>query len=156
MTRSRCLARRITTTITIAMLAVPGCGGSTTTPPPAAFAIDGAWSYLGPSDVPHDLTVSNGSMVYTDAEGMWSSHWTIKAYDNALHHFQVTFDSGTGTYLPVGQSMSGTYDLTGSTLTTQLASGLASYPPLESPGSCTAASDGAPIPECRVYIKSQN
>jgi hypothetical protein len=146
----------ITTTITIAMLAVPGCGGSTSNPPPEAFAIDGAWSYLGPSDVPHDLTISNGSMVYTDAEGMWSSRWTIKAYDNALRRFQVVFDSGTGTYLPVGQSMSGTYDLTGSNLTTQLANGLASYPPLESPGSCTAAADGAPIPECRVYIKSQN
>ena len=45
---------------TIAMLAIPGCGGSTSTPPPEAFAIDGAWSYLGPSDVPHDLTISNG------------------------------------------------------------------------------------------------
>ena len=154
--RIRCLARMITTTITIATLAVPGCGGSTSTTPPEAFAIDGTWNYLGPSDVPHDLTISNGSMVYTDGEGMWSSHWTIKAYDNALHHFQVTFDSGTGTYLPVGQSMSGVYDLTGSTLTVQLASGLAAYPPLESPGSCTAAADGAPIPECRVYIKSQH
>ena len=126
--RIRCLARMITTTFTIAMLAVPGCGGSTPTPPPEAFAIDGAWNYLGPSDVPHDLTISNGSMVYTDSEGMWSSHWTIKAYDNALHHFQVTFDSGIGTYLPVGQSMSGAYDLTGPTLTVQLASGLALVP----------------------------
>jgi len=147
--------RTITMAAAIVMLAAAGCGGSSSSPPPEAFAIDGAWNYLGPSDVPHDLTISNGSMVYTDAEGMWSSHWTIKAYDNALHHFQVTFDSGTGTYLPVGQSMSGSYDLTGSNLTTQLASGLGSYPPLESPGSCTAASDGAPIPECRVYIKAQ-
>jgi len=137
-TRIRCL--EVTTLITIAMPAMLtlGCGGSTTPPPPEAFAIDGAWNYLGPSDVPHDLAITNGSMVYTDAEGMWSSHWTIKAYDNGLHHFQVGFDSGTGTYLPMGQSMSGTYDLTGSTLTVQLASGLASYPPLESPGSCTA------------------
>lgn len=147
--------RTITTAAAIAMLAVAGCGGSTSSPPPAAFAIDGTWNYLGPSDVPHDLTISNGSMVYTDAEGMWSSHWTIKTYDNALHHFQVTFDSGTGSYLPVGQSMSGTYDVTGSNLTTQLADGLSAYPPLESPGSCTAAADGAPIPECRVYIKAQ-
>jgi len=151
--RIRCLARMITTTITIAMLAVPGCGGSTSNPPPEAFAIDGAWSYLGPSDVPHDLTISNGSMVYTDGEGMWSSHWTIKAYDNGLHHFQVAFDSGTGTYLPVGESMSGAYDLSGMLLTVQLASGLASYPPLEGAGTCTAAADGTPIPECRLYIK---
>ena len=35
--RIRCLARMITTMVTIAMLAVPGCGGSTTTPPPEAF-----------------------------------------------------------------------------------------------------------------------
>jgi hypothetical protein len=49
--------------------------------------------------------------------------------------------------------MSGSYDLTGQTLTTQLADGLSSYPPLESPGACTAASDGAPIPQCRTYIK---
>jgi hypothetical protein len=137
----------------LAALALPACGGGTPSSPPEPFAIDGAWIYLGPSDVPHDLTISNGSMVYTDVEGMWSSHWTIKAYDDDLHHFQVTFDSGSGTYLPVGRSMSGTYDLTGATLTTQLAIGLASYPPLESAGSCTAATDGAPIPECRVYIK---
>jgi hypothetical protein len=156
MTRRRCLGRMIKQIILIGALAVTGCGGSTSSPPPEAFAIDGTWNYLGPSDVPHDLTISNGSMVYTDSEGMWSSHWTIKAYDNALHHFQVTFDSGSGTYLPVGQSMSGAFDLTGSNLTVQLANGLASYPPLESPGSCTAASDGAPIPECRVYIKAQN
>lgn len=148
------LARILATTI--AVLAVPGCGGSTSSPPQDPFAIDGAWIYLGPSDVPHDLTISNGSMVYTDVEGKWSSHWTITAYDNALHHFQVTFDSGTGTYLPVGQSISGAYDLTGATLTTQLANGLTSYPPLESAGTCTAATDGAPIPECRTYVKAQS
>jgi hypothetical protein len=140
----------------MALLALPGCGGSTTTAPPAAFEIDGAWTYLGPSDGPHDLTIGDGSMVYTDVAGTWSSHWTIKAYDNKLHHFQVAFDSGSGTYLPVGQSMSGTYDLTGALLTVQLANGLASYPPLESAGTCTAATDGAPIPECRTYIKSQD
>jgi hypothetical protein len=145
--------RRLAAMIALAVLAVPACGGSTSTPPPEPFAIDGAWIYLGPSDVPHDLTITDGAMVYTDVDGMWSSRWTIKAYDNALHHFQVTFDSGSGTYLPVGQSMSGAYDLTGATLTTQLAAGLQSYPPLESAGSCTSATDGAPIPECRVYIK---
>jgi hypothetical protein len=158
---TRCLAKIIRTTIrttirstiAIATLAVAGCGGGSSNPP-EAFAIDGAWIYLGPSDVPHDLTISDGAMVYTDVDGMWSSHWTIKAYDNALHHFQVTFDSGSGSYLPVGQSMSGSFELTGSNLTTQLSNGLSSYPPLESPGSCTAAADGSPIPECRVYIKA--
>jgi hypothetical protein len=142
--------------LTIAMLATlsfPGCGGSTTTPPPEAFALDGGWTYLGPSDVPHDLAISDGSMIYTDVAGAWSSHWTIKAYDNGLHHFQVTFESGSGTYLPVGQSLSGTYDLAGALLTVQVADGLGSYPPLQGAGTCTAATDGAPIPDCRLYIK---
>ena len=139
--------------ITMAMLMFQGCGANTKTTPPEAFAIDGAWSYLGPSDVPHTLTISDASMVYTDMAGQWSSRWTIKAYDNGLHHFQVVFDSGSGTYLPVGQNMSGTYDLNATTLTVQVASGFASYPPMESPGSCTAATDGTPIPDCRLYIK---
>ena len=92
-------------------------------------------------------------MAYTDVGGTWSSKWTIKAYDNELHHFQVTFASGSGTYLPVGQSMSGTYDLSGTLLTTQLADGLASYPQLQSPGTCTGGTDGAPVRDCRLYIK---
>ena len=92
-------------------------------------------------------------MVYTDIAGMWSSKWTIKAYDNGLHHFQVAFDSGSGTYLPVGQSMSGTYDLSGTFLTVQLANGLASYPQLQGAGTCTRESDGMPLPECRLYAK---
>jgi len=139
--------------ITMAMVALLGCGGGPTTPPPEALGIEGGWTYLGPSDGPHDLTISQGSMVYTDVEGMWSSHWTIKAADKDLPHFQVTFDSGSGTYLPVGQSMSGTYELSNTVLTVQLANGLASYPQLQSPGTCTRESDGAPIPECRTYIK---
>jgi len=107
--------------------------------------------YLGPSDVPHSLTISNQSMVYTDEEGQWSSSWTIKDYDNGLHRFEVVFQSGNGTYLPVGQNMSGTYVLSGNTLTVQLANGLGSYLAVQSPGSCT---DGATlIPECRVYVK---
>ena len=109
--------------------------------------------YLGPSDQPHDLTIDDGSMVYADVDGKWSSHWTIKAYDNGLHHFQVGFDSGSGTYLPVGQSLSGTYALTGTFLTVQLAMGLTSYPQLSSPGTCTSAADGTPIPDCRLYVK---
>jgi hypothetical protein len=141
--------------IALGLLGLAGCGGSTTTPPPAPFEIAGAWIFLGPSDGPHDLTISNGSMVYTDTGGQWSSHWTVKSYDNGLHHFQLTFDSGTGTYLPVGQSLSGTYDL-GSLLTIQLADGLTSYPPLEGAGSCTSPTDGTPIPNCRLYAKGNN
>ena len=49
--------------------------------------------------------------------------------------------------------MSGTYDLSGTLLTVQLANGLASYPQLQSPGTCTGATDGTPIPDCRTYIK---
>jgi hypothetical protein len=144
-----------TTMVTMAMLAVVplGCGGSTTTPPPEAFEIEGRWTYLGPSGGPHDLTIDDGSMVYTDDAGQWSSSWTITAYDNGLHHFQVAFDSGSGTYLPVGQSMSGTYDLSSAFLTVQLANGLASYPQLQSPGTCTDGTDGTPMPDCRLYIK---
>ena len=107
------------------------------TPPPEPFELDGGWTYLGPSDGPHHLTIADDSMAYADVGGTWSSDWTIKAYDNELHQFQVTFKSGSGTYLPVGQSMSGIYDLSGSLLTVQLANGLASYPPLKSPGTCT-------------------
>jgi hypothetical protein len=139
--------------IAVAMPALLGCGGGTTTPAPKAFEIEGAWLYLGPSDGPHDLMIAHGSMVYTDVDAKWSSNWTIKAYDNGLHHFQVTFGSGSGTYLPVGQSMSGTYDLSGTFLTVQLANGLASYPNLQSPGSCTDGASGTPVPECRLYVK---
>jgi hypothetical protein len=143
---------RFLVTITVAMLASLGCGGSSA-PPPDPFELKGGWTYLGPSDGPHDLTIGDDAMVYTDVADTWSSIWIIKAYDNTLHQFQVTFNSGVGTYLPVGQSMSGAYDLTGALLTVQLANGLASYPPLRSAGSCTSDTDGAPIPECRTYIK---
>jgi len=124
--------------------------GGTTAVQPDAFEVDGAWTYLGPSDMPHTLKISNGAMVYVDVDGQWSSNWTIKEYDNGLHHFQVVFESGTGTYLPVGQTMSGTYDLNGPILTVQLADGLGSYAPLQSPGSCTEGTSF--IPDCRVYL----
>ena len=136
----------------LAMLALPGCGSDSATPQPEPpFEIEGGWLYLGPSDGPHTLTIGHASMVYTDVAGNWSSNWTIKAYDNGLHHFQVVFVSGTGTYLPVGQNMSGTYDLNGSILTVQLAKGLGSYAPMQSPGSCTEGSTS--IPDCRLYVK---
>ncbi len=125
--------------------------GGTTTVQPDAFEVDGTWAYLGPSDTPHSLMISDGAMVYTDEAGQWSSNWTLKDYDNGLHHFQVVFESGTGTYLPVGQNMSGTYDLSGPILTVQLANGLGSYTPVQSPGSCTEGSTF--IPDCRVYVK---
>jgi hypothetical protein len=151
--RIRRLATMITMTATAVVVIVAGCGGSTTPPRPQAFELDGAWTYLGPSDGPHDLTIGDDSMVYTDVAGTWSSKWTIKSYDNGLHHFRVAFVSGTGTYLPVGQSMSGTYDLKDKLLTIQLANDVGSYPPLQSAGTCTSETDGSPVPDCRLYIK---
>ena len=151
--RISCLA----TMMTLATMALPGCGGGTTKAPsdasvqPEAFELDTTWVYLGPSDGPHTLEISNGAMVYADIDGQWSSNWTIKDYDNGLHHFQVIFETGTGTYLPVGQTMSGTYVLNGSILTVQLANGLGSYSPVQSPGSCTEGS--TLIPDCRIYVK---
>jgi len=132
-----------------------GSGGNTT--PPQPFEIDGRWTFLGPnpSDVPHDLTIEDGSMVYEDVDGMWSSKWKIKTYDNGLHHFQVTFESGMGTYLPVDQNMSGlsgTYDRGSAFLTIQLGKGLSEYPALRGAGSCTA-DDGTIYPDCRLYVK---
>ena len=161
----RCIDMRIgylVTMMTLATVPFLGCGGGSTTAQPdssvqpEAFELNGSWLYLGPSDGPHTLKISNGngsngSMAYADVNGAWSSNWTTKAYDNGLHHFQVVFESGTGTYLPVGQKMSGTYDLNGAILTVQLANGLGSYSPVQSPGSCT---DGSTlIPECRIYMK---
>lgn len=128
-----------------------GTGGGSTTAPPEAFELQGSWLYLGPWDGEHTLNITNVSMVYADIAGQWSSNWTISEYDNGLHHFQVDFDSGTGTYFPVGQTMSGTYVLNGGLLTVQLADGAGSYLPVQSPGSCT---EGATlIPDCRLYIK---
>jgi hypothetical protein len=156
----RCRHMRITclaTMMTLATMALPGCGGGTTivqpdaSVQPEAFELDRTWEYLGPSDGPHTLEISNGSMVYADMDGQWSSNWTITEYDNGLHRFQVVFESGTGTYLPVGQNMSGTYVLNDPILTVQLANGLGSYPPMQSPGSCTEGS--TLIPDCRIYMK---
>jgi len=91
-------------------------------------------------------------MVYTDVDGKWSSTWNLKTYDNALHHFQAAFASGSGAYLPVGTNMSGAYSVDGTLLTVQLAEG-AAYPPLQGPGTCTSTADGMAVPECRLYVK---
>jgi hypothetical protein len=146
---------RIRCLFVVTLVAVAGCAGNDTPPAPAPppFELAGKWLYLGPSDVPHNLTVSDASMVYADVDGQWSSTWTVKAYDNGPHHFQMAFGSGSGTYLPVGDSMSGAYEVNGTFLTLQLAKGLASYPPVQSPGTCTSTADGMPVPECRLYVK---
>ena len=147
------------TMITLATMTLLGCGGGTTPAPSEAFELDGTWLYLGPSDGPHTLKISdgkisNGKMAYADIDGLWASNWTIKAYDNGLHHFQVVFEAGTGTYLPVGQNMSGTYVLNGEILTVQLANGLGSYSSVQSPGSCTEGGNTL-IPDCRLYMKQK-
>jgi|SRR6188768_1399018 len=149
--RISCLA----TAIAVAALALAGCSSNsaTSTPQAEAFELTGSWIYLGPSDVPHDLEIDDGSMAFTDVAGQWASNWSIKSYDNELGHVQLTFVSGSGAYLPVGQSKSAAYDLSGSVLTLQLAEGTGVYPPLQGAGTCTGATDGAPIPDCKLYIK---
>ncbi|HEY3256979.1 MAG TPA: hypothetical protein VGJ91_23645, partial [Polyangiaceae bacterium] len=88
----------LATMITLATLALAGCSSDAATPPVQAFELDGSWIYLGPSDVPHDLKISNGTMAFTDVAGAWASNWTIKSYDNDLNHCQLTFVSGSGSY----------------------------------------------------------
>jgi hypothetical protein len=144
-----CLA----TLMTLATLTLAACGESDPPPQTEPFEIDGPWLYLGPSDVPHDLTIGQGSMVFTDVAGAWSSTWTIKAHDNAMNQFQLQFASGSGAYLPVGDSLSGAYDVGGTLLTLQLVSGLTSYPPLQGPGTCTGTTDGMPVAGCKLYVK---
>jgi hypothetical protein len=144
---------RLASCLTLATIALGGCGANSTAQP-QAFELDGSWLYLGPADGPHSLTITNESMAYADIAGAWSSHWTLQDYDNELHRFQVVFGSGTGTYLPVGQKMSGTYVLSGTILTVQLADGLGSYLPVQSPGSCTEGGSTL-IPECRIYVSQK-
>lgn len=136
------------------LVGLSGCGASDPAPPPEPFAINGAWLYLGPSDGPHTLTIDSASMVYADVDGHWSSTWNIKAYENASRHFQVGFGSGSGAYLPTGESMSGAYEVSGTLLTLQLGKGLSAYPPLQGPGTCTSNADGMAIPDCRLYVKN--
>jgi hypothetical protein len=143
--RTFCLAAMI-------MAAMSGCGGGAAAPP-EAFEIEGNWLFLGPALEPHHLTIGHGTVAYREPDGKWSSTWTLKAYDNALHHFQLTFASGTGTYLPTGQSLSASYAVTNNFLTVQLSNGLASYPPLKNAGTCTDEASGDPTPDCSVYVK---
>ncbi len=142
---------RISSLVAMMMLAITalGCGSGDSTPA-AAFELDGKWLYLGPWDSYHDLEIGNGSMVYTDIDKQWSSTWTLKTYDNKAHHFQVSLKSGTGTYIPSGPDMSGSYVWAGANLTIQLAKGT-SYPDVTSP-SCTQ-DDGTLIEDCRLYMK---
>jgi len=151
------------TAITLIAITVSGCSGSSTKAQPDAsvpadasatrddFELQGSWLFLGPGDVMHSVVISNSSAVYTGNDGDWSSTWSIKDYDNDLQRFQLTFKSGTGSYYPTGQNLSGTYDLSG-ILTVQLADGLGSYLTLQSPGSCTV-SGTQPIPNCALYMK---
>jgi len=142
--------------MTLATMTLLGCGGDTTTAQPDAsvqpFELQGTWVYLGPWDGEHSLKFSNGSMAYTAIGADWSSNWTIKDYDNGLHRFQMVFESGTGTYSPTGQNLSGTYVLSDPILTVQLANGLGAYLPVQSPGSCTDG-DSNRITNCGIYMK---
>ena len=49
--------------------------------------------------------------------------------------------------------MSGTYAITDAILTVQLANGLGSYAPMQSPGTCTEGSTF--IPDCRLYLNQK-
>jgi len=144
---------RLAITIAMATLLLAGCSSNPAAPQTEPFELNGSWIYLGPSDAPHDLKVDGGAMTFTDVAGNWTSNWTIKSYDNELGHFQLAFSSGSGAYLPMGQSKSAAYDVSNSLLTVQFAEGVASYPPLQGLGTCTGATDGMPIPECKLYIK---
>lgn len=144
---------RLSTALALAVLALTGCADDNdakqSTEP---FEIEGPWLYLGPSDGPHTLTISRSSVVYAGVGADWSSTWSLKAYDNGLNHFQVKFDSGSGQYLPMGETLSATYDISGTFLTVQLAKGT-SYPQLQGPGTCTGTMDGMPVPDCGLYVK---
>ena len=142
----------------LAVFALTGCSDDSPDPEPqpkpapAALDIVGSWLYLGPSDPTHTLMIDATSFAYKGVDAVWNSTWTIKATDNAAHHFQMAFASGSGQYLPMGQTLSGAYEVSGTLLSVQLASGT-SYPELKSAGTCTSASDGTPIPGCGLYIK---
>lgn len=136
----------------LATASLPGCGDDGGTGAPSEpFAMEGSWLFLGPTGPGHEVTISSTSMKYQATEEVWNSSWTIRKYDNEAHQFQLAFDSGQGTYYPEGQSLGGTFDVSGPILSVQLAKGTDSYPQLRNPGSCTDGDD--PIPDCKLYMK---
>lgn len=156
----------LATMLTLMTMVCFGCGGGTdsggdspdagkaeTAVPSKPFGIEGSWLFLGPTGPGHTITIGGKSMKYKGTEEDWESIWAIKKYDNDSHQFQITFESGHGSYYPSGESFSGTYDAAETILSVQLAKGLDSYPQLKSPGSCTDSSD--PIPDCKLYMKQQ-
>jgi hypothetical protein len=147
--RIGCLA----TMMALATTAFLGCG-SDSTQKSESFEIAGNWLFLGPASGEHRIKISDTSMVYSAVDGTWSSTWTIKDYDNALDHFEIVFGSGTGTYMPTGDNLSGTYVLENVMLSIQLAKGLGAYSPVKYAGSCTD-SDSKPVADCGLYMKEQ-
>ena len=125
-------------------------GGATV--PPEPLEIQGSWLYLGPGGAGHTLEIGQTSVTYAAIEGEWSSTWTVSESDNALDHFRLVLESGTGAYYPVGPNVSATYVASGAILTVQLADGLGPFPVVESPDSCIDASS-VPIPDCALYMR---
>ena len=79
----------------------PGLRREQPTAPPEAFAMEGGWDYLGPSDGPHDLTIRAGPWSTLTATGRGhrtgpSGRTTTRSTISS--HVRL----GNGTYLPVG------------------------------------------------------
>jgi len=144
------LIRSLAMVMTLMTMTLLGCGGSSTTSTSDPFELQGSWLYLGPWDGEHTLKITDGSMVFTALAGEWSSNWTIQNHDNGVHHFQLVFKSGTGTYSPSGSNFSGTYDLNSGMLAMQLADGLGSYPSVQP--TCTE-NGSTRIRNCGLYMK---
>jgi hypothetical protein len=153
--------------LALATMALPSCSDTSKAQPDAStptdasvatdasvphgdFELNGSWLYLGPWDQLHTLTITNTSLVYSGEGGDWSSTFTLKDFDNDLQRFQMVFKSGNGSYMPTGQSLSGTYDLSGAILAIQLTNGLGSYSPIEA--SCLTAGSER-IANCGRYMK---
>ncbi len=125
-------------------------GGATV--PPEPLEIRGSWLYLGPGGAGHTLEIDETAVSYAAIDGGWSSSWTITETDNALDHFRLVLESGTGTYYPVGPNVSATYVTSGAILTVQLADGLGPFPVVASPDSCIDEAS-VPIPDCALYMR---
>jgi hypothetical protein len=140
----------LATVFTLALTGLLGCGGGGTSEP---LSIEGSWLFLGPTGPGHEITITSKAMKYKATETDWESNWTVKKYDNDLHHFQIAFDSGHGEAYPSGESFSATFEADETFLNIQLAKGLDSYPDLDVNSRCT---DGLePIPDCKLYMKMQ-